>query len=205
MRKVFSILAVAVVFATTAWAQDLTVSVGAGALGVGDFAGGYKKDNISMSYPNFGGGGFVFFDVTYAEVSVGFLAGGGDMVSKDNNKNITIPWTRSALKLAALGKFPVDLSNVLIIFPATGVEYDMVLSANRDGTEVDDPDNLSALWVKIGAGLDVAFADQFYFRSELLFGIRLANKEEEDEADLIRGETLFGFGPTVKIGVGYTF
>ncbi|MDR1468427.1 MAG: hypothetical protein LBT00_03965 [Spirochaetaceae bacterium] len=207
MKKVFSILTVAVILATAAWAQDFSISAGGGGLLagdgllVGDFAGGFKKGGDKTTYPYIGGGGFVYVDATYAELSVGFLVGSGDVESDSGNT----PWTLSSLNLGLLGKFPFALSDALTIFPAAGIEYQRVLSAKKDGKEVDEPGDYSALWIKAGAGLDVRFAERFYFRGEVLFGIRLANKAEKDEADSGDGETVLGLGPTVKLGVGYRF
>jgi hypothetical protein len=201
-------MTVAVVLATTAWAQDFSLSAGGGGLLVGDFTGGVKSGGEKMTTPYFGGGGFAYFDATYAEVSVGFFVGGGDMKGGGSDK----PWTLSALKLGLLGKYPIALSDALTLFPALGIEYDVVLSAKIDGTKVDDVDGMdmksgdfSALWIKAGAGLDVQLTEKLYFRGEALFGIRLSNKFEKDMIDDKGADAVLGLGPTVKLGVGYKF
>jgi hypothetical protein len=214
MRKVFSILTVAVVLATAVYAQDFSLSAGAGGLFVIDFSGGVKHDaNNSNTYPYFGGGGFAYFDATYAEVSVGFFVGNGYIVSKVNGNETKTPWTLSALTIGLLGKYPIELSDALTLFPAVGIGYDMVLSAkNKDGKPLyekagqDASGDFSALWLKAGAGLDVALSDKFYLRGEALFGVRLANKVENDAVDAdSTWAAALGLGPTVKLGAGYKF
>jgi hypothetical protein len=184
---------------------------------VGDFTGGVKEDaNNYSTYPYFGGGGFAYFDATYAEVSVGFFVGGGDRAGKFGGTEMDkTPWTLSALSIGLLGKYPIALSDALTLFPARGIGYDLVLSAKIDGTTYqkdgdDAPGDFSALWIKAGAGVDVALTAKLYFRGEALFGIRLANQYEKDLVDLydrynVDMSTSLGLGPTVKLGVGYKF
>lgn len=203
-------MTVAVVVTTAAWAQGFALSAGGGGLLAGDFTGGVKGDGYSVTYPYFGGGGFAYFDATYAEVSVGFFVGGGDMVMKGGGTEEKKPWTLSSLNLGLLGKYPIALSDALTLFPAVGIEYQVVLSAKVDGETVknkggdDAAGDFSALWIKAGVGLDVQLTSKLYFRGEALFGVRLANKFEKDRAE---GDikTKLGLGPTVKLGVGYKF
>ncbi|MDR0639728.1 MAG: porin family protein [Spirochaetaceae bacterium] len=204
MKKALSILTVAVVLTTAVWTQDVDFSVGGGGLLVNDFSGGAKKGDDIISYPYLGFGGFVYLDATYAELSVGFLVGNGTVIKSSNIVNKT-PWTLSSINMGLLAKYPLDLSDALMLFPALGIEYQMFLSAKRDGTEVDEPDDFSAFWIKIGGGIDFHFTRNIYVRGEALFGIRLANKVEKDLADSMKGDTLFGLGPTVKLGAGYMF
>ncbi|MDR1468555.1 MAG: hypothetical protein LBT00_04615 [Spirochaetaceae bacterium] len=208
MKKVISILTVAVVMGTAAWAQDgFSLSAGGGGYLAGDLTGGVEMSGIEMTNTYFGGGPFVFFDAKYAEVSVGLLFGGGEV----ELFGFAVDTTRTSLNISLLGKYPFALSDKLTLFPAVGIDYEVVLGAKFDGETYqnedgdDAPGDFSALWIKAGAGLDVSLTEKLYFRGEALLGFRLANKFEKDLADEDGVDTKLGIGPTVKLGVGYKF
>ncbi|MDR1468062.1 MAG: hypothetical protein LBT00_02075 [Spirochaetaceae bacterium] len=215
MKRVCSILTVAVVLATAAWAQDFSISAGGGGFGVADFTGGYKDDTEGRSLPYFGGGAFIFFDATYGEVSVGYFVGGGDTVEKGSNiPTTTTPWTLSGLNLGVFLKYPFELSDIVTLSPMAGADYQMILSAKMDektetsikNSTEEAPGDLSALWIKGGVGIDLHVFYSLYFHGEVLFGVRLASKWEKDWVDTRKGgKTNLGIGPTVKLGVGYRF
>ena len=65
--------------------------------------------------------------------------------------------------------------------------------------------------------MDIALTEKMFFRSTLLYGIRLANKTEKDAADLypdlfallgmpnVTADTRLGHGLTVNLGIGFKF
>jgi opacity protein-like surface antigen len=198
------------------------ISAGAGALIGGDFGGGVEFSGGGSVYkletPYFGGGGFLFFDATYAELSFGILAGGGkikvpDMMGGDTDSTIT------NLNIGLLGKYPFAINEKLSVFPLLGIDYQITVSRKIDGDEYErnidgsdgKPVDFSALWFKLGGGLDYDITSNVYLRGEALYGLRLANKMENDLKDAFDdmgasdSKTRLGHGLTVKLAVGYRF
>jgi opacity protein-like surface antigen len=147
------------------------------------------------------GGGLLFFDATYAEIGIGI--GGDTSTHKDNEFSTTI------LALSLLGKYPIALKS-FTVYPALGIEGDIIIGAMYDGKAVD-PDYLDYLQeygnsfsFKVGGGLDFPIKDKLYLRSQLLWAFRLPTKGESDQfADKVTYN--LGHGPTLKIGLGYKF
>jgi opacity protein-like surface antigen len=223
MKKLILLSVLAAVVAGGAFAApDLKLSAGAGGYFASDFGGGIESSRggqtSSSKTPYIGGGGFAFFDATYAEVSVGFLVGSmtreGEGDPRESSESKT---SFTGLDIGLLGKYPIAISEQLSVFPALGITYRAVLSAkDEDGNSLDDSGffksgDLSALWINFGGGLDFAFTDHIYLRGGLLYGLRLANKFEEDMVDMSSAfgggdaKTLLGHGLEVKIAVGYQF
>jgi hypothetical protein len=198
------------------------LSVGAGGFFASDFGGGIiwsdAAQQIAMPYS--GGGAFLFFDAVYAEASVGFAIGGGKWESDNVTNPQELPeMSRVSLTFGLFGKYPVDAGPVTI-FPLLGIDYELAVTAKftrTDGTEVSidgrngRPGNageMSALWVKFGGGLDYSFSDNMYLRTSLLYGMRTANKFENDNVELdkdMNAQVRIGHGVTVRIGVGVRF
>jgi hypothetical protein len=216
------------------------ISAGIGGFIGGDFGGGAEgratKDKQSMSMkietPYFGGGGYVFFDAVYAELSFGIYGGGGKSKTtlKATAEGIDVGQTvesdRSTVNfnIGLTGKYPFAINQKVSVFPLFGIEYDVCLSAkDEDGNEYENsdgdkaPGDFSALWFKFGGGLDFSFAEKNYLRFEALYGLRTANKAENDMEDMIVAilrtatgieagrKRLPGHGLTVKLAVGHKF
>jgi len=216
MVKRFSVvLVLLVVIAGGAFAlPEFGLSAGAGGYFTSDFGGGVDISASgygslgSVKTPYIGGGGFLFFDGTFAELSAGFFAAGGNW--KTSDQSIESDFFGLGIDISLLGKFPFEINDQFSVFPLLGATYRIVVSAKADGEKVDDPMDLSAIWFKAGGGLDFSFTDNFFLRGELLYGIRLKNKFESDLIDLAAGsqatvKALLGHGLEVKIGVGYRF
>jgi hypothetical protein len=224
--------------------KAVSISAGIGGLIGGDFGGGVDDvvsfENVdlgSLKYetPYFGGGGYAFFDATYAELTIGFSVGSGKskMISEPpdlpgsppNNVSDT---SITNLSIGLLGKYPIAINPKLSVFPLLGIDYLICLSFKNDIEDdmwmvLDDNGNpsgsagdFSALWFKIGGGVDFSFTDKIYLRFEALYGIRLANKYETDWKDYVENnsdgfgddveaKTLLGHGITAKLAVGYKF
>jgi hypothetical protein len=231
-KSIFGLMMVMAVCGTAVFAQEAPsekapapglFSAGAGGYFTSDFGGGLEvsSSNVTMKteLPYFGGGGFVFLDATYAELSLGFFAGGGKIKSETNGKSgedKSLSYT--GLDIELLGKYPIAVSEKLSVFPLLGVKYRAMLSVkNEDGDvwENSDGDDISgdfsALWFKLGGGLDFSFTPKIYLRLDALYGIRLANKMENDQVDSyndmagLDAKALLGHGLEVKVGVGYRF
>ncbi|MDR1148219.1 MAG: outer membrane beta-barrel protein [Spirochaetaceae bacterium] len=214
-KKSLAVFIIAALAASGIFAQEqeqpkgFSLSAGAGALIGGDFGGGVKATGSEFKTPYFGGGGFLFFDATYAELSFGILGGGGKW-GGDDTENATI----TNLNIGLLGKYPFAINEKLSVFPLLGIDYQITVSAKIDGEEYkhdgdDSPGDFSALWFKLGGGLDYDITSNLYLRGELLYGLRLANKAENDMKDGIPDgadpKTRLGHGLNVKIAVGYKF
>jgi len=195
------------------------MSAGVGGFFASDFGGGVRwKSGEQLTTPYMGGGAYLFFDAIYAEAFVGYSIGGGKWAS-DNAKEEPLPEDaqRTSLNVGAFGKYPViDLGSVKA-FPLLGIDYDISMSAKlklaSGGEYVFDGGNgrhaasaLSALWVKFGCGADFDLGETLYLRAELLYGVRMANGAEIEDAKISGGGTpLPGHGLTFKAGAGVKF
>jgi hypothetical protein len=208
-KKNLAVLVIAALTASGVFAQDFGLSVGVGGYFGSDFGGGYEGGGRKVETPYLGGGGFAFFDATYAELSVGVLAGGGTW--KVNGVDTDMPIMN--MDVALLGKFPVEIiGSGLTLFPLLGVDYQVTVSLkDEDGNDWKGfggdggRGDFTALWVKLGGGLDYAITYNFYLRFEVLYGIRLANKLETDAKDKYDADVFLGHGPTAKLAVGFEF
>ncbi|MDR2509010.1 MAG: outer membrane beta-barrel protein, partial [Spirochaetaceae bacterium] len=229
VKKGLLVLALAALVAGGAFAQDdeggaFKLSAGVGGFFGSDFGGGAEasatmpvvgKIDMTMETPYLGGGGFVFFDATYAELSLAFF--GGTMKNKSDGTE-----TDSSImnfNIGLLGKYPIAVGEKLKVFPLLGIEYDICLSAkDEDGNEYEGmggdgdggPGDFSALWFKLGGGLDFALTEKLYLRFEALYGLRLENKFEKDMKDYLEpmdsdAKTRLGHGLTAKLALGFTF
>jgi opacity protein-like surface antigen len=185
----------------------LKLSVGGGGLFASDFGGGVKQDSSgeAIKMPWYGGGGFAFFDATYAELAVSFIYGAGKY---DEPNKAIVNFSIMNLGFSLLGKYPFSIGK-LSVFPLVGVEYRRTLSVkDEDGNEVDTAaGDFSALWFQAGGGADFALTNNLFIRGSLLYGLRLPSTFEDDKAkDFGPGVSpRLGHGLTVKIAVGYRF
>jgi hypothetical protein len=161
-------------------------------------------------------GGYLFFDATYAEVFAGYCAGGGKWASGNASDTRTLPQLqRSVLNLGVFVKYPFTAGN-LTAFPLAGIDYDHPLSGSLEfasglagDTEVKVGD-LSALWVKLGAGFDFSIGSSAYLRVSMLYGLRTSNALEKNYVNAVKNdlghhdaETNPGHGFAVRAGVGF--
>jgi hypothetical protein len=221
MKKLMLLWALAAAAAGGAFAlPEFKLSAGIGGYFVSDFGGGAEASMSgqtgSVKTPYAGGGGFAFFDATYAEVSLGFFGGSGKLKYEMGGQSNEADMSFMGIDIGLLGKYPFALNEKFSLFPLLGITYRLALSAkdedgnqykNSDGDEA--PGDFSAFWFKLGGGLDFSFTDHVYLRGEALYGLRLANKFEKDLVDSIPSsanpKTLLGHGLEVKIAVGYRF
>jgi outer membrane protein W len=213
-RKGFlMVVVVAVLAAGSAFAQmpEFKLSAGAGGLFVSDFGGGVKTSNSEVKNSYAGGGGFAFFDATFAELSFGFFATGGDIhrvntVTGDTIMKNDISYT--GLDISLLGKYPFTLTEQFTLFPLLGITYRHFISVKSSNPNIVESYALkgsSALWFKLGVGADYAFTEHIFARLGVLYGLRLANKWEKDRVAVSAVSTRLGHGLDVKLAVGYRF
>jgi hypothetical protein len=263
MKKLFAGAAMGLALGAASTVSALDLSVGGGGFFGNDVGGGadlnlsisstvpflgqVKMDigSAALATPYYGGGAYLFFDLAYAELSVGYFTGVGTWTTEAKiNSNsplvgnlgsilgIDIPAgdyyseinsSFSSLNIGLLGKYPVAVSESVILFPAAGIDYQWCLAGNSksdlggDEDWGDDAGSYNALYFKFGAGLDVGISGKLFLRSELLYGVRFANRAEAELVntlkttlglgdinldDYVTSETRLGHGLTFKIGVG---
>jgi opacity protein-like surface antigen len=160
-------------------------------------------------------GGYLFFDATFAEFSIGFHRGNNrwkEDYSADSDEGENLSASNSCgtgrelmLDLSLLGKYPFRPGERLAIFPLAGVEYQIALLEYRkqsihkemhdrtDGIlEKDANGNAyevsmwNSLLIVIGAGMDFALVRRMFLRTEFLYGFRLQTPYEVDALDKVK-------------------
>ncbi|MDR2247694.1 MAG: autotransporter outer membrane beta-barrel domain-containing protein [Treponema sp.] len=161
-------------------------------------------------------GGYFFWDVVFAELSVGFHrgentwtetisavssdAGAGKVFGSDTAGT----GTEVMLNFALLGKYPFPLGKRLTLFPLAGIEYQLALleyRKQRGYTMYDRTDGIretgsnggayglsawNSLFINVGAGIDVSLIARMYLRTELLYGFRLMTPYEADALEKVK-------------------
>lgn len=221
IKKIIAILVICLCVGTALSAQDSGMSFGGGAFldmsfrngvstKIDDYSGYYGIRNISF-------GGYGFFDITYAEIDVSFAYGSLTNVVKikdivDINVNgSTDGGSVLQLGISLLGKYPIKVGSITV-FPLFGLGYNIVLSMkNANGDNYKDSGesamkDLSQFAILGGGGLDYNINKNFYLRASALLQVRFPSKGMRDLASLDNdAKATLGFGPVVKVGVGYRF
>ena len=187
-------------------------SAGAGGFFANDIGGGLKwGDAGQIAMPYSGGGAYIYLDFIYTEFAVGLSGGGGKWKSADATDQNYLPgMSRTYMNFGAFVKYPFDAENIQF-FPLLGIDYEASISAELNGNSGIRPPNggdLSALWFKLGGGIDVGVSENAYLRAELMYGWRTANTYEDDSSENVAGykaETRPGSGWTFKFGIGVKF
>jgi hypothetical protein len=223
MRNFFLLLILSAIMASVSWAADFSLSVGAGGLVSGLFTrytleadGQISGDSVSVvsvqkiNQLNFGG--FLFFDATWVEFSLGMQAGFSayteTMVAKSSTKTEmdqknTGTGSERMFVMTLLGKYPFKLNEKFVLFPLAGIEYRIALLEYRkpadlyqydrtDGVIEFDVNNeayalctWNSLIIDIGAGLDYVLASPLYLRTEIVYAFRLQTLYETDALEKV--------------------
>jgi hypothetical protein len=101
-------------------------------------------------------------------------------------------------------------------YPVLDVGYEIPISGELEYADktkyVFDGNNkdkytasaLSALWIRIGGGMDFYITPKTYLCAALLYGARTANTFEKDGMNIDNAEkTRLGHGLTVRVGAGF--
>jgi hypothetical protein len=215
-RRIFLGLVLAAVTAGGAFAlPEPKLSVGAGGYFTSDFGGGVETSGfgqtMTLKTPYAGGGGFAFFDATYAELSLGIFGGDGKWKRELGRYSSETDMSYTGLDIGLLGKYPFEISEKFSVFPLLGITYRAMLSQkDSNGNKSKDPEDFSALWFRLGGGGDFYFTDHVYLRGGLLYGFRVKNTFEKDQVDswsspIVDAKARLGHGLELKIAVGYQF
>ena len=223
-RKKLTVLVLAVFIAGGAFAQT-RYSIGVGGFFGNDFGGGAESSlgglwDSKTETPYAGGGAYVFFDAVYIEASLGIFFGGGPVKETlavlGAGGSYSFDFNFTSLNIGLFGKYPFTISNSLKLFPLFGIDIQIVLSAGWNGEKFEGkynkggPVDLTALWFKLGGGVDYSFTSKIFLRAEALYGIRFPNKFEIDimnEFDVsdVTANPLIGHGFTVRLAIGCRF
>jgi opacity protein-like surface antigen len=238
MKKLLMLIAISVIVGGAVFAQEsegekapaqkksggFGLSIGGGGLFSADFTSWTAPDldpKDSMDQTTAGGGFGLFFDATYVEVDLAMVFGSTKYNNKDSEKLFLDDKSinQTALRIGALGKYPISLSDKVTFFPLLGLDYHIVLNAtldgedpykdkkDADGNDMTATGELSALWIKLGVGADFALTDKLFLRGEFLYGLGLNNKSERDQIkswkDNDTTATALDHGLDVKVLVGY--
>jgi hypothetical protein len=82
--------------------------------------------------------------------------------------------------------------------------------------EASDASLFSALWFRLGAGMDFSFSDNVFLRTGLTYGIRLSNDAEDQMSEMFnalaqmfgsdaRASNRLGHGLDFTLAIGYRF
>jgi hypothetical protein len=218
-KKIILALLLTALIAGGAFAQQFSMSAGGG--GLFDFSGsnGLKATEGDDAY--FGHrltslGAFVFFDATYAEIDAYFAYGFLSEVFVPALEKVkdapTSRTTAMQFGFSLLGKYPIDMGN-FTIFPLVGVDYNILLSGTtvikyKDGKKEKEPlekvEDFSQFGFLAGLGGDIKLNGPLFIRLEGLLHIRLpANIYKNEVEDGVKAT--WGFGPKIKIALGYSF
>jgi len=166
-----------------------------------------------MPYGGFGA--YLFADAMYAEVFFGYSSGGGNWESTNTDHDNLPKMERSYLHIGVTMKYPFGAGWVKFS-PLIGLDYDLSIGGTIKHADNDNyvfngknerlgSNAFSAMWVRIGGGLDFDVSRSVYLRSEFLYGMRTANDWEHDAASDGSGQTMAGHGFTLKMGAGIRF
>jgi hypothetical protein len=218
--SVFVLVAMTLLIAAPAFAGDF--AAGGGVLFGGESGGGIEASGggakATIKFPYGGAGAFAFVDIKFLEASVGYFGGSGDAkVFITGQGTVTGDIDMASFNFSALGKYPFTINERIRVFPMAGIDYQLVtkmetenepytgVDANTEGEETD----FSALWFRFGVGGDFFITRNIFVRADMLYGIRLANKVENDLEDALSAapsvEKQLGHGFWGKVGVGYKF
>jgi len=211
-KRVLLVLVLAAIIAGGAFAE---MSAGGGILYSGDFTSGMTASVSGISgelkMPSNAFGVYGFFDANYVEVSVGLLFGTTKISMEISGYGSTdmYDFQTTTLSLGLLGKYPIPIGKI-VLFPAVGIDYNYVLSAEDGSASYADAEKLSTLWIRFGAGLDFDITENLYLRGTVLFGIKIPSEFENDLSDAYKAmgynpEINIGFGTAIKFAVGYKF
>jgi len=220
--------------------QSLVSDFGGGVSGRITDAHGANAESLGTgvfqhnSYSGWGSG--IFLDARFLQFSFGYFSatgfggrtGGAAWGVPTDYGNAVSP---TGLEFALLGKFPVEVSPRITLFPLLGVAYRLVLAGSpalppHSGADAENrisqsPAGLSSLWFRLGGGMDLSLTGPMFLRGSFSYGVRLRNGWENsviDAGDMLNSEVAqaganrftvnydsvrLGHGVDVTIGLGF--
>jgi len=209
-KKCLLVLALAAFVAGGVFAESL-FSVGGGLMFDGGRIGSVSEGGGTGRLNAYGFGAYAFADATFAELSLGLMAGRSSYGESAGAFSSSITGSFFAIDISALGKLPIMLeSGNITAFPLAGIGYTAMLSVGGDlGALLDlDPDasasHFNTFRLQFGGGADFDVSDSMFVRASLLGAWRFAPRFARDAAALSSGASAHGgFGVTAKVGIGF--
>ena len=220
MKKSISILVLLALVTVGAFAQ-VEMSGGSGLLydysarnGI-DISTPYQSGYIGFRNTSFGV--YAFLDFTYLEFDMSFARGSLTWVEEFGYTATDNAGSMTQIGFSALVKYPLDLG-FITFYPLFGLNYNRATSLSLSYWAFSAAGNVSAsdlsqFGIQFGAGGDYDLSDTMYIRGQFLLQLRFASKLQRDMVDLLTStsninmttNTTLGFGPRIKVGVGYRF
>jgi len=203
-------------------------SAGGGIFYAGGFGGGIRwGDGEVLAMPYRMGGAYLFLDIAYAAISIGYSRGGGVWETPQNINPSDMPnMSRASLNIGVFAKYPnlikASVSSAypdgsVNIYPTVGLDYEFATfgmlkfadkpeyvfdGSNKNGYKASA---LNELWIKFGTGADFRLTPKAFILAEMLYGARMADRFETDRADKDEagGRPRLGHGLTLKAGAGF--
>jgi len=225
MKKLIMILLL-VSFAFGSVYAQIQMSAGGGAFLNADFGNSGFDITVpsygtaySEKFKHSGFGLFAFFDITYIEFSLGILWGSVDFSYLDALYYGVIgsaTLDMSSIHIGVLGKYPIVINDGFAVFPAVGIDYQIISKLAYEGISMPNYKDLSSLWIRFGGGLNYHFNGPMYIRGTLLYGVKLPSKYENDMKNAVTSDlAIYGYNSTadnvigngvqLKFAVGYMF
>ena len=174
--------------------------------------GGSVESIQNMDRINYAG--FIFFDATYAELSVLIQGGNSNYTENmifDSSSSMGSKGSgyETSLGFSLMGKYPFSINKKFTWFPMIGVEYQIALTQKREPEDTNivydrtkgslmedidkngDPYPISAwnsFWINIGAGLDYYITSSIFLRGEFIFGFRLPTIYENGALEVVENQ-----------------
>jgi len=217
MKRILIALLMVVSVATFVSAQKIDMMAGIQGSYIpwnitGDSSG---SGSFDMSLMDFG----VFVDATYVRVDIAFGFNVSDMLITSKNSSGTVEYVYtntnisvSVFSISIVGKYPIEATKGVNLWPALGFGYDMMLSIKSKDGKIDYAkdgygyfkfDDMSDLYLLLGLGGDIAVSDNLAIVPMLLYGLNLTPKITKE--DTPASVTWSGYKFVLSLGVGYKF
>ncbi|MDR1956844.1 MAG: hypothetical protein LBQ30_08330 [Treponema sp.] len=191
MKKIVVLVVCLLVMGTGAFA--LEKAAGGGVLLNYTFQGGSESfDGYSFkwTFNRASFGGFAFFGISqYVELNLAFVYKAGDL-EVEGGGYVPIEST-SALTFGVYGKYPIPMSDRVVLFPTGGLDFELNLEDSWKELWND-------LWIRAGLGIDFFLTDTIFLRSHLVYGAVVPLGGTDIHPDV-------GHGILVKAGIGFMF
>ena len=214
MKRIIALGLFLVFFASGAFAMDMAVGGGfmynySKTFGVFEETYYYYGEELSISRN--GVGGFAFFGVgRFLELNLGFLykipktmgykiKSDGETIGESEMDVSSLIDGTPALQFGAYFKYPFVLSDVLVLFPTVGLDYELTIAKKTEGWWDD-------LWIRGGLGLDIFFTERLFLRSHFIYGIGVVIGKNDSvfyELDVV--DKNYSHSLLLKFGLGFMF
>ena len=147
----------------------------------------------------------LFFDAKYVRLGLDYSTNVGDAQSEGKILGVTgsgdYDATYSFFNISAILKYPIQMNEGTVIWPAAGIEYSINTTVEENGEDVSDTiDDFDDVYIIVGLGADFKISEQIVFTASALFGYNLTPEPAEDT---VGDWSIYKFG--VNVGIAYAF